>query len=150
MRATVCFPSTFVCDSEHAPTSPPPPPPLSPLPSSLLPPPSSTTQHQQHQFPCQECPIPCLRRLLDESRTRHGSRAAAKRATVARCLETRAAVDRRGPGRVDAPHSPTRTEDGQGRRLGTRCTTHTATFRKNPSLRSCGGGGGGRRGGGGR
>ena len=39
---------------------------------------------------------------------------AAKRATTARYLEARAAVVRHGPGRADAQHSSTGTENGQG------------------------------------
>ena len=51
----------------------------------------------------------------NECRTRCGSRTAAKRATTARCLAARAAVDRHGPGRDNAPHRSTGTENGQGR-----------------------------------
>ena len=109
-----------------------------------------TTQTQQPQQPRQprqprqpkdvslsRVPIPLfasqvettLSSRYDECRTRHGSRAAAKRATTARCLEARAAVDRHGPGRVNAPHSPTGTENGQGREESTRRSTRTSSGR---------------------
>ena len=51
---------------------------------------------------------------------------AAKKATTARCLVARAAIDRRGPGRVYAPLLK-RTEDGPGRGVGTRRSTRPSS-----------------------
>ena len=50
--------------------------------------------------------------------------AAAKAATTALVVATRAAVDRCGPGHVQAPLRPTGTEDGQGRGGGSRDALH--------------------------
>ena len=64
--------------------------------------------------------------LADECRTRCGSRTAAKRATTARCLEARAAVDRHGPGRVVAPYLKG-SEVCQGRGGGARGARRVTT-----------------------
>ena len=64
---------------------------------------TTTTTTTQGRF-LSRMPIPLFASLVettfrgrhDECRTRHGSRTAAKRATTARCLEARAAVDCHG------------------------------------------------------
>ena len=59
-------------------------------------------------------------------------RTAAKRATTARCLDARSAVDRQGPGRVYAPHLK-RSEDGQAQRGGERVAVHGEVLGDLPS-----------------